>query len=54
MIAPNNHKAVEFLVPEDIYLTSGVHIGTQQKSLDMKPFIYKVRTDGLLFWRPQC
>lgn len=35
------------LVPEDVYLTSGVHIGTQQKSADMKRFIYKVRTDGL-------
>src|SRR2546428_36415 len=35
------------LVPEDLYLTSGVHIGTQQKSADMKPFIYKVRIDGL-------
>ncbi|MCL2143415.1 MAG: 30S ribosomal protein S2 [Methanomassiliicoccaceae archaeon] len=37
----------ELLVPEDIYLTSGVHIGTQQKSADMKDFIYKVRQDGL-------
>jgi len=35
------------LIPEDIYLTSGVHIGTQQKSADMMPFIYKVRVDGL-------
>jgi small subunit ribosomal protein S2 len=35
------------LVPEDTYLTSGVHIGTQQKSADMMPFIYKVRSDGL-------
>jgi len=35
------------LIPEDIYLTSGVHIGTQQKSADMKPFIFKVRDDGL-------
>src|SRR5256712_12699132 len=35
------------LVPEDVYLTSGVHIGTQQKSADMKPFIYKVRIDCL-------
>ncbi len=35
------------LVQEDVYLTSGVHIGTQQKSADMKDFIYKVRTDGL-------
>ncbi len=35
------------LVPEDIYHTSGVHIGTQQKSASMKKFIYKVRSDGL-------
>jgi small subunit ribosomal protein S2 len=35
------------LVPEDVYLTSGVHIGTQQKSADMKQFIFKVRSDGL-------
>ncbi|MFO8109077.1 MAG: 30S ribosomal protein S2 [Thermoplasmata archaeon] len=35
------------LVPEDTYLTSGVHIGTQQKSESMKPFIFKVRNDGL-------
>jgi len=35
------------LIPEDVYLTSGVHIGTQQKSADMKEFIFKVRTDGL-------
>lgn len=37
----------ELLIPEDMYLTSGVHIGTQQKSADMKPFIFKVRNDGL-------
>src|SRR5207247_528170 len=35
------------LVPEDVYLTSGVHIGIQQKSADMKPFIYKVRIEGM-------
>lgn len=39
--------AEDLLVPEDVYLTSGVHIGTQQKSADMMPFIYKVRSDGL-------
>ena len=38
---------MDLLVPEDTYLTSGVHIGTQQKSADMKDFIYKVRQDGL-------
>ena len=40
-------QAEDLLVPEDTYLTSGVHIGTQQKSASMKPFIFKVRTDGL-------
>ncbi|RLF35134.1 MAG: 30S ribosomal protein S2 [Thermoplasmata archaeon] len=35
------------LVPEEVYLTSGVHIGTRQKTADMKKFIYKVRNDGL-------
>lgn len=40
-------KPEEYLIPEDTYLTSGVHIGTQQKSADMKQFIFKVRSDGL-------
>ena len=40
-------EKLDLLVPEDVYLTSGVHIGTQQKSADMKEFIYKVRQDGL-------
>ena len=43
MVGPNT----DLLVDEDTYLTSGVHIGTQQKSADMKDFIYKVRQDGL-------
>ncbi len=37
----------DMLVSEDTYLTSGVHIGTQQKSESMKSFIFKVRNDGL-------
>src|SRR5215831_1442041 len=37
----------ELLIPEDTYLTSGVHIGTQQKSASMRRFVYKVRYDGL-------
>ncbi|MGI6008682.1 MAG: 30S ribosomal protein S2 [Methanomethylophilus sp.] len=37
----------ELLIPEDTYLTSGVHIGTKYKSADMKDYIYKVRSDGL-------
>ena len=35
------------LVPEDQYLSCGVHIGTQQKNADMEEFIYRVRNDGL-------
>ncbi len=37
----------ELLVPEEMYLTSGVHIGTQQKSASMRRFVFKVRFDGL-------
>jgi small subunit ribosomal protein S2 len=37
----------ESLVPVEEYLAAGVHIGTQQKSKDMKRFIYRVRGDGL-------
>jgi small subunit ribosomal protein S2 len=44
---PQAGTDTQLLIPEDVYLTSGVHIGTQQKSADMKDFIFKVRTDGL-------
>ncbi len=39
--------AGELLVPEETYLTSGVHIGTQQKSANMRRFVHKIRFDGL-------
>ena len=35
------------LIPEETYMTSGAHIGTRQKTADIKDFIYKVRNDGL-------
>jgi len=38
---------VELLVPEEEYLTSGVHIGTQHKTANMRPYIFRVRNDGL-------
>ncbi len=38
---------VELLTAEDEYLQSGVHIGTQHKTADMKPYIFRVRNDGL-------
>jgi small subunit ribosomal protein S2 len=37
----------EPLIPVEEYLAAGIHIGTQQKSEDMKKFIYRVRGDGL-------
>lgn len=37
----------ELLVSEDEYLKAGVQIGTQVKSMQMVPFIFKVRSDGL-------
>ncbi len=40
-------EEVDLLVAEDEYLTSGVHIGTQHKTADMKPHIFRVRNDGL-------
>jgi small subunit ribosomal protein S2 len=44
---PQAETGTQLLIPEDVYLTSGVHIGTQQKSADMKEFIFKIRNDGL-------
>lgn len=40
-------KEDEMMVSEETYMTSGVHIGTRQKTADIKEFIYKVRNDGL-------
>ncbi len=38
---------VEFLIPQEKYLESGVHSGTKMKQGRMKEFIYKTRDDGL-------
>ena len=38
---------VDLLVSEDEYLKAGVQIGTQVKSKEMEPFIFKVSSDGL-------
>ena len=37
----------QFLVPQDVYLKSGIHIGTKFKTKHMEQFIYKTRPDGL-------
>ena len=40
-------KETDMTTSEETYMTSGVHIGTRQKTADIKDFIYKVRNDGL-------
>jgi small subunit ribosomal protein S2 len=37
----------ELLVPHEVYLKSGIHIGTKFKTKAMEKFIYKTRPDGL-------
>jgi small subunit ribosomal protein S2 len=37
----------ELLMARDTLLSAGVHIGTRMKTVDMEPFIYRVRPDGL-------
>jgi small subunit ribosomal protein S2 len=37
----------ELLLPRDTLLSAGIHIGTRMKTLDMEPFIYRIRPDGL-------
>lgn len=47
--APKEAQAPEetLLLPRDTLLSAGIHIGTRMKTLDMEPFIYRVRPDGL-------
>lgn len=35
------------LIPREMYLSAGVHIGMASKTADMRPFIYKIRPNGL-------
>ena len=37
----------QFLVSTDVYLKSGIHIGTKFRTKYMEQFIYKTRPDGL-------
>ena len=37
----------KLLVSEEMYISCGTEIGTQQRTAHMKPFISKVRNDGL-------
>jgi len=40
-------ESEDLLLPQEILLSAGVHIGTRVKTKDMEPYIYKVRPDGL-------
>ncbi len=40
-------EAVELLIPLEKYLAAGIHIGTHICTAFMKPFVYRVRNDGL-------
>lgn len=42
-----NNMAEQFLVQQDLYLKSGIHIGTKFRTKYMEQFIYKTRPDGL-------
>ena len=46
-VKPQETPAEELLLPRDTLLSAGIHIGTRMKTLDMEPFIYRVRPDGL-------
>jgi small subunit ribosomal protein S2 len=37
----------KLIVPREVYLSAGVHIGMNTKTADMKRFIYKIRPSGL-------
>ncbi len=37
----------KLLIPQEDYLSCGVHIGMKSKTASMKKFIYKIRDDGL-------
>jgi small subunit ribosomal protein S2 len=37
----------KFLIPQDMYLKAGIHIGTKFRTKYMEKFIYKTRPDGL-------
>jgi small subunit ribosomal protein S2 len=44
---PEGAPEETLLLPRDTLLSAGIHIGTRMKTLDMEPFIYRVRPDGL-------
>jgi len=47
IVKPAEAEPEQLLVPLDEYLKAGIHIGSQYKTGDMKPYIFKTRSDGL-------
>ncbi len=47
VVTPEPGPEETLLLPRDTLLSAGIHIGTRMKTLDMEPFIYRVRPDGL-------
>ncbi len=47
MISESDLGEVDLLTPMDKYLAAGCHIGTQVKTQDMEPFVYRQRPIGL-------
>lgn len=43
----SKYAAVELLAPVDLYLSSGVHIGTYFSNKQLERFVYRMRPDGL-------
>jgi len=44
---PKGENMENFLIKQETYLEAGIHIGTRLKVIDMDPFIYRRRNDGL-------
>ena len=47
MINEGDMAEIDLLTPMDKYLAAGCHIGTQVKTQDMEPFVYRQRPIGL-------
>ncbi|UCE10000.1 MAG: 30S ribosomal protein S2 [Candidatus Thorarchaeota archaeon] len=47
MISEGEISEADLLAPMDKYLAAGCHIGTQVKTQDMEPFVYRQRPIGL-------
>lgn len=43
----DEQKTETQLVPTEVYLKTGIHVGTKFRTKHMAPFIYKTRADGL-------